>query len=636
MLLSIMIGLGCDTAWLMLAFFVISGTNSQGYGPIKQTTKGKVQGLRMKVGTAEVDIYYGIPYAKPPLGNLRFRHPVPVDHWTGLLNATVRPNACFQPTSDHVFPNFEGAQVWLPNTNVSEDCLYLNVYVPNTPNNGHSVYGKDVMVWIFGGGFYAGSAVLDVYDGRYLAAENDIIIVTIQYRLGSLGFLAMYHPEAPGNAGLFDQVLALDWVQQDIHNFGGNPRSVTLFGESAGAVSVGMHMLSPLSLGKFHKVILQSGAPHAAWAILSDKEAKNRSRKLAKSLNCGNFSNFLEVPDIIECLRGVPALNITYSDWEGITDFGVVRFPFVPIVDGSFLTEAPEKSIKSKNFKKCPVLLGHNTNEAFYWLLYYSNGNYFNKDSEPKFTQNEFDRQLDDLFSYHPFYPKELNSFGKEAIKFQYRNWLNPNDQAMNAWQLDMAVGDFNFICPTVDFALLTSEAGSSVYYYVFEHRSSVHLWPNWMGVLHGDEINFVFGEPENISKGYTHEEVTFSRKIMRYWTNFAKTGDPNRRPGHVSMDEWPLFNNVTREHLILRPELINRVDKSRAIGRGSRANECAFWRHYLPELVLKTADMSQMEVEWKMQFNEWSTKYIVEWKTQFDSFLLDNGLKKSERCPSP
>lgn len=491
----------------------VPGIICGGFGPIMQTTKGKVQGLRTNVRGTEVDIYWGIPYAKPPLGNLRFKHPVPNDPWTGVRNATERPNACWQG-EDTVFTH-AGAKVWNANTNRSEDCLYLNVWVPRKDSR---VMSKPVLIWFFGGGFYSGSSVLDIYDAKYIAAENDVIVVSMQYRLGPLGYLALFHHEAPGNAGMFDQVMALDWVQQNIHYFGGNPHSVTLFGESAGGVSVGMHMLSPLSRSKFHRVILQSGAPQAAWATISDKEAKNRSLILAQRFNC----NYRETSDIIDCLRKQNAKEFSEEEWYTI-ETGVVRFPFVPVVDGTFLQEDPVKALRNGNFKRCPVLIGHNTNEANYWLFYFNT--IFVSHSEPQVTQNHFDLLVDDIFNYHPYYPKLLNSFGKEAIKFQYRNWANPDDQKMNVWQLDMAVGDFNFICPCVDFAMRIASAGSNVFYYVFDHRSSRHHWPLWSGVLHADEINFVFGEPLNNDFGYKDEEKIFSKKIMSYWTNFAKTG---------------------------------------------------------------------------------------------------------------
>lgn len=594
------------------------------FGPIVQTRKGRVKGLRMNVLGKELDVFYGIPFARPPLGNLRFKHPQPIDPWGGVLNATKKPNSCWQSVDTS---GFEGAEVWNPNTPLDEDCLYLNVWVPKTTP---PFQDKSVMVWIFGGGFVAGTATLDVYDAKYIAAENDIIVVSMQYRVGSLGFLAMFHRESPGNAGMFDQLMALHWVRDNIQYFGGNRDDVTIFGESAGAVSVGMHLLSPMSRSLFQRAILQSAGPQADWAVLPDQEAKNRSLKLAKILGCGQH----EVYEIVDCLRTKPA-NLFPANEYDVIKYGVVRFPFVPIVDGTFLTETPRKAMRNGHFKKCPVLIGNTLNEASYWMHYYD------KEIFPKYSEtdssissHQFGILVDDLFDYHPYYPKPLNSFGREAILFEYTPWKNPDDQAMNRYQLDMAIGDFNFICPSVDFAMEYAKAGMNVYYYVFSHRSSTHYWADWMGIMHGDEINFVFGEPLDESKKYRHDEKIFARKVMKYWTNFAKSGDPNRSPGELSLDEWPLYTNTTRKHIVLRADLINRLDKSRAIQEGPRIRQCAFWREYLPSLTVKTADMSEMEVEWKVQFNEWSTKYIVDWKQQFDSFMLDHNERMSTCRP--
>ncbi|KAJ8310284.1 hypothetical protein KUTeg_012149 [Tegillarca granosa] len=205
-----------------------------------------------------------------------------MDPWEDVLDATQKPNSCMQGY-EQMFPNFSGALVWNPNTTPSEDCLYLNVWTPRT---SPPFQNKAVLVWIYGGAFYSGSSVLDIYDAKYLAVENDVVIVSMQYRLGALGFLTLGVPEAPGNAGMFDQDMALNWIQRNIHHFGGNPHNVTLFGESAGAASVGLHLLSPLSRGKFHRAILQSGAPQANWATVSQEEGIRRSRELAKKMKC--------------------------------------------------------------------------------------------------------------------------------------------------------------------------------------------------------------------------------------------------------------------------------------------------------------------------------------------------------------
>jgi acetylcholinesterase len=171
------------------------------------TDKGKVRGTVLSSHTGKkVDAWMGIPYAQPPIGALRFRHPRPVERWEGIKNTTAPPNSCVQIV-DTVFGDFPGALMWNPNTPLSEDCLYINVVVPRPrPKNA------PVMLWIFGGGFYSGTSTLDVYDHRTLAAEEGVIIVSMQYRVASLGFLFLGTPDAPGNAGLFDQNLALRYA----------------------------------------------------------------------------------------------------------------------------------------------------------------------------------------------------------------------------------------------------------------------------------------------------------------------------------------------------------------------------------------------------------------------------------------
>ena len=190
--------------WMLLATTTVS--NTVGTYPIVQTEKGPIRGKRISLHHGkQVDAFFGIPYAKPPIGELRFRHPLPVDAWTDILDATSLPNACIQ-LNDSTFEGFKGAEVWNPNTKVSEDCLYLNVWAPRSDP---SFENKAVMIWIYGGSFSYGSSALEVYNAKYLAAENDIIVVSMQYRVGSLGFLSFGDPDAPGNAGLFDQLTAI-------------------------------------------------------------------------------------------------------------------------------------------------------------------------------------------------------------------------------------------------------------------------------------------------------------------------------------------------------------------------------------------------------------------------------------------
>ena len=179
------------------------------------TTKGKIRGFQLTTSNGgQVSAWYGIPYAQPPVGNLRFRHPRPMESWEGTKRTKDPPNSCIQ-SDDTMWPGFAGTEVWAVNTPKSEDCLYLNVVVPY-PHPKHAA----VIVWIHGGGFWSGTTTLEQYDLRTMAAEEEIIMVGIQYRLASLGFLFLDSEDVPGNAGMFDQLMAVQWVRNNIAQFG--------------------------------------------------------------------------------------------------------------------------------------------------------------------------------------------------------------------------------------------------------------------------------------------------------------------------------------------------------------------------------------------------------------------------------
>ena len=483
---------------------------------IVNTEKGRVRGIRYHLPSLNkaVDAFLGIPFAKPPVGHLRFRHPQPLDSWVGIFNATKLPNSCYQ-SPDEVFGDFRGSTMWNPTTKVSEDCLYLNVWVPKTHPR---IRRSAVFVWIYGGGFWGGTTTLNVYDGKILAAMNNIIVVSIGYRVGALGFLAMGHATAPGNAGMFDQLMGLEWVQQNIRYFGGDPNNVTLCGESAGGVSVSLHLLSPLSRSKYQRAIMQSGTANMPWGTLTMKEAKRRSLELAFDyLDCER-TNDLE--RVVECLRKTAPQKLIEEQWVSRS---VMQFPFLPVIDGAFLIESPEVSLQRRSFKKCPILLGSNLNEGSFFIIYELQ-DWLGLDTKIM-KQEQFLTSVEKLFYYYPQYPLENNDFGRDAIRYQYSNWLEPDNDHLNVEQLDQAVGDCHFVCHVNHFAHTYASAGENAYMYYFTHRYSSNPWPEWMGVLHGDEIVFIFGDPFKPGLNYTDAERQLSRQMMQYWTNFAKTG---------------------------------------------------------------------------------------------------------------
>ena len=353
------------------------------------------------------------------------------------------PNTCVQ-IKDTMFPGFSGSEMWNYNTPISEDCLYLNVVVPAIKPQKAAV-----LVWIFGGGFYSGTSTLDLYDMRVLAAQENIIMVSMQYRVASLGFLYFKNKDVPGNAGLFDQRMALEWIKDNIAEFGGNPENVTIFGESAGAASVGYHLLSPISRNLFSQAIMQSASALVPWGVVTQEESVIRGLRLAELMGCKHERH--QIQEAVDCLKTKNATDLVNAEWNGII-FGIAEFPFVPVIDGAFLTETPEKSLKSKNFKKCNILMGANQDEGYYFIMYYLT-ELFRKEENVFVTRKDFETSVGELNLW-------VSPVGKEAIKFEYTDWLSPKDPRNNREALDRMVGDYAFSCPVSDFPIVTQKQG--------------------------------------------------------------------------------------------------------------------------------------------------------------------------------
>ncbi|XP_042583404.1 acetylcholinesterase [Cyprinus carpio] len=599
------------------------------------TRLGRVQGVRLPVPDRNhVIAFLGIPYAEPPIGKRRFKKAEPKKPWNGIFEARDYPNACYQ-FIDTSYPGFPGIEMWNPNRMMSEDCLYLNVWVPPTPRPQNLT----VMVWIYGGGFYSGSSSLDVYDGRYLAYTEKVVVVSMNYRVGAFGFLALNgSSEAPGNVGLLDQRLALQWIQENIHFFGGNPKQVTIFGESAGGASVGMHVLSPDSRLFFTRAIMQSGVPNTPWATVSFDEARRRANLLGKLVGCSEGND----TELVDCLRNKHPQELIDQEWQVLPYSSLFRFSFVPVIDGVFLPDTPEAMINSGNFKYTQIMLGVNQDEGSYFLLYGAPG--FSKDNESLISREDF---LEGVKMGVP----HANEIGLEAVILQYTDWMDENNPQKNRDAMDDIVGDQNVICPLQHFARsyaqhasLHSQLGAAapgtlgwansgptnynsgnthgaVYLYLFDHRASNLAWPEWMGVIHGYEIEFVFGLPLDKRLNYTAEEEKLSRRMMRHWANFARTGNPNiNTDGSMdSRKRWPPYTATDQKHVALNTEQLK-------VHKGLRTQVCALWNRFLPRLLNITDNIDDVEKQWKVEFHRWSS-YMMHWKSQFDHY------SKQERC---
>ncbi|KAM6441941.1 cholinesterase isoform 1-T3 [Liasis olivaceus] len=590
--------------WFLLFYMFIKKAFPTRDDTIIATKNGMVKGVQLPVLGGTVTAFLGVPFATPPIGRLRFKKPQPREEWKGTWDATKYANSCFQ-FLDNTFPGFAGSEMWNPNTRLSEDCLYLNVWVPSPkPKNA------TVMVWIYGGGFQTGTSSLSVYDGKFLARVEKVIVVSMNYRLGPLGFLALPgNEEAPGNVGLFDQRLALQWIHDNIEAFGGNSKSVTLFGESAGAGSVSYHILSPQSYPLFTRAIMQSGAGNAPWGAILPSEARRRTLVLADLLRCTSKNE----TDIIFCLRHKDPQDILEKGLAVLTYTSLINLYFSPVVDDDFLADMPALLLKNGHFKQTQILIGVNKDEGTAFLVYGAPG--FSKDNNSLINEIEFQAGLKLSFP-------GLNEIGLESIAFHYADWEDEKNIFNYREAMDDIIGDYNFICPVVEFIKQFALAGNNAFLYFFEHRSSKLPWPEWMGVPHGYEIEFVFGLPLERRVNYTKAEEALSRSMLKYWANFAKTGTPNG--SQINGTRWPVFTMAEQNYLTLSTNAAK-------IRTKLRAQKCRFWNIFFPKVLERSGhfaeSIDEAEQEWKAGFLRWNN-YMMDWKNQFNDYT-----SKRESC---
>ncbi|XP_067905155.1 fatty acyl-CoA hydrolase precursor, medium chain-like [Heterodontus francisci] len=494
---------------------LVSATEAKEDPPVVATKYGLLEGKKVSVkGTSKpVYNYLAIPFAKPPVGPLRFTAPQAAEAWTGTRQATNLAPGCQQDTKAlEAFKNLMMFDV-MPSS-MSEDCLYLNVHTPVGPKDRNK--RLSVMVWIHGGGFTFGST--DFYDGSSLAAYEDVVLVVIQYRLGIFGFLSTGDEHLRGNWGLLDQVAALKWVQENIENFGGDPGSVTIFGESAGAMSVSFHVVSPLSSGLFHKAISESGT--ALINFGSNLGPKSLAQMVANMTGCDTDHSW----EIADCLKKKSA--------EELLNINSTEISFFPVVDGVFLPRDIEQLLAAKEVNSVPYLLGIN-NQEFGWLL--------PKMMLPPGWEEGMDRE-----TAEPIY-KSLKLFEENQLQQVIDEYMGDTQDRIEIRDLQLELlGDIFMLVPTIRTARFHRDAGNPVFLYEFQHRPSIYgtSRPEFVKSDHGDEVGFVFGTPfwekdVSLFGNITEEELVLSRTVMSYWANFAKNGNPNGE----ELKFWPVYD---------------------------------------------------------------------------------------------
>ena len=452
-------------------------------------------------GTIEdsLRVFKGIPFAAPPVGDLRWKAPQPAPKWKGIKITTEYAPAAFQGGN--------------PPSGKSEDCLFLNIWTP-------AKSGKEkvpVLVWIYGGGFSFGSTSDPVHNGEHLARKG-VVLVSIAYRVGQLGFLA--HPElssenpnkVSGNYGLLDMISGLQWIQKNIAAFGGDPNKVTIFGESAGGIAVSMLCASPLAKGLFHGAISQSGGSfgptrpttYPGENMKTLQQAEQAGIEYAQNVGAATIADLRKIePDKLPMGMGMGGA------W--------------PIVDGVVIPDDQYLLYEKGMYNDIPILVGYNSDE----------GASFSREKTPEEylagVKTRYGKFADDLIKSYPAaetsVPKTARDLARDAA-FGWQTWI---------------------------WARLQSKTGKSkVYYYYFDqHPDYPKDSPRYgFGSPHGQDVAYVFMHLDKSKPETTKSDLEISEAMGTYWTNFAKYGDPNGK----GVPKWPAFSDANPEVMYLGP----------------------------------------------------------------------------------
>lgn len=535
----------CLVILISLQVFAVISSRIVQNDPIVTVSEGKLRGsIGELVDGSSYFSFKGIPYATPPLGNLRFKAPLPPQPWRGVRDAIDFGPICTQFNS-----TYQG----------DEDCLFLNVYTKSLDKNAKI----PVMVYIHGGSYYEGSG--DFFTPDFFL-QHDVILVTLNYRLELLGFLSLDIPEAPGNAGMKDQVEALRWIQKNIDKFGGDKNSVTIFGESSGASSVTYHMLSHMSKGLFHKVIAQSGVAIHDWAI--GKGSIARAFRAGKILG-KDTKDVHELLDFFKSLDANALTNLTFATLTPDERYRGLPEKFVPVVEKKFpnvvpfITEDPLEVLVKGNVNKVPLMLGYNSGEGLIILNdHITKLDVYNK--EPSYY---VPREVAERVS-----KKKLNEFGDRIKKFYVgdRN-ITENDKSIIT---DMQT-DMHFSFNTHRFAHLYTYMCGMSYMYRFNYETELNIikialgLQDLRGVSHADELFYMFYNYLN-EMPYKNEKKLrdIVYQVTKLWTDFAKTGQPT--PDESLGVTWQPYTRDGREYLNIGEPLV--------MGRFADKERMLFW----------------------------------------------------------
>uniref|UniRef100_A0AAZ3SVJ7 Thyroglobulin n=1 Tax=Oncorhynchus tshawytscha TaxID=74940 RepID=A0AAZ3SVJ7_ONCTS len=505
--------------------------------------------------------FLGVPYARPPIRALRFVPPQPAE-WSGTWIATVTRPSCLQP----------GA---VESSASSEDCLYLNIFVPSG-----IVRSTAVLVFFHNPSGAASDDTASLLDGSYLAAVGNIVVVTVNTRVAAFGFLSTGSTALPGNAGFQDQVAALKWVQENIEAFGGDPRLVTVGAERSGGDVASLHLTSPSSRGLFDRMLLMGGSVFSPASVLSVSKAQGQAEALARELGCPPSS---DPEQLGSCLRAAPAQDLNAAQTKLLSVSGPLQ-AWGPVVDGVSVQGKPSMALMNAGFHRADLLLGSSAEDGLI--------------SRAKRIKNfeELQGRADSKTAFYEALSNSLggdeaNAFVKAAATWFYSMQHSPSPAGYNLFSqaLNSATRDLFIVCPTIKMAnFWAANTRSNVFmYYLPEDTAqtsadlSVPL-----------DVHYAFGLPHSplTYDLFTNTERRLSLQMMTYMANFIKSGNPNQahRVSRVAFSEaalppWHAFQSHPEgdSYMEVEPGLSNH--------RGLRRPQCSFWADYVPSLTAST-----------------------------------------------
>ncbi len=478
----------------MLAASVISYSfiiNRANFLAVVPTEAGLVSGVK----TGDITAYKGIPFAAPPVGDLRWKAPQPAKHWDGVRKCVAFSASPMQakPTPFMVYTS----EFLIPEAPISEDCLYLNVWTGAKAKADK----RPVFVWIYGGGFTSGGSACPIYDGEAMAKKG-VVFVSINYRVGAFGFLA--HPEltkeadgkASGNYGLLDQVAALKWVKRNIGAFGGDPNNVTIGGQSAGSMSVNCLVASPLTKGLFNRAIAESGSMVVKNPLLASNKlqaAEDQGTKLAEKVGVKTLAE----------MRALPADEVL-KKFQG---------QFAPIVDGYVVPESVPDIFAANKQNHVPLITGWNDDEF--------GGQTKSKEDFKKWAEKQYGTDAETFLKYFPAGTEEQ---AKESQTRLSRDQI-------------FAVAGFKWA------ALQSQYANSTVYVYNFNRKVPAEGDMKKYGAFHTAEVPYMLDNLKFLNnRPFGPEDHELAKTMSGYWVNFIKTGNPNG----AGLPEWPKYNTTS------------------------------------------------------------------------------------------